>query len=531
MSFRRNIEIESDGSEARPLFSQPYICSVNAEDEYVVLYNPRDTYFDLDGYSIADGKIHHTFRFPSRCRIPPRSEYYIYTCPGADQFDHGTLFEYHVLWTNLDGTLRRMEVLNNDKCSVKLLSPTRRVLSVCTAGEANPLTAERLKYEAQQQSFMHRIAVQVNFLLCYLRVILLFIMSMLAVSAVTFDYNNDSDYNWFSFLTTNDSTGPVRAVLLFVLLYWATFALDMLSRLKGQYTGGKDPIPAGISLFADRLTSIVLGGAVWLVLCREHFLLLVAAATAGSSSNIPTDTTATSGGSMMAMTMITPAAVQVGGIHVQMGVDQQGGEEAEATMMSWILPTINSCLGLNAYILLTAILTELLAFFAYSMYVSKQQTGSATQPQQQQMQQQSTSVGSSSSSSSNARAASATTPGSGGGGATRRGGRSVGASSSGSSSSSSSRGFIQPKEAVSRSDVYAWIARIHPALLTVTCMGSEFYMLHCFTSYFHQYLWNPRDILSTAWVVITHLSCCAYYIRLLNHIVVFLGTVGVLLIS
>jgi hypothetical protein len=60
--------------------------------------------------------MHHTFKFPRRCRIPPRTEYCIYTCPGAANFDHGSLMEYHVLWTNHDGSLRRMEVLNNGKC-------------------------------------------------------------------------------------------------------------------------------------------------------------------------------------------------------------------------------------------------------------------------------------------------------------------------------------------------------------------------------------------------------------------------------
>jgi hypothetical protein len=143
MNFRRNIELEADASDRAMRFGEPYITSVNAEEEYVVLYNPRDEYFNLDGYSIADGKQNHTFRFPSRCRIPPQTEYYIYCQPGGPEFNHGTLFEYHVLWTNVDGTLRKMEVLNNDKCSVKLLGPDRRTLSVCEAHLDNPLTAGR----------------------------------------------------------------------------------------------------------------------------------------------------------------------------------------------------------------------------------------------------------------------------------------------------------------------------------------------------------------------------------------------------
>jgi hypothetical protein len=121
MNVRRNIEIDpllfsSDiNSTGKAQDDLPFITCANAEDEFVVLFNPRNEYFPLDGYSIADGKIHHTFKFPSRCKIPPCTEYCIYTCPGAEGFDHGSLMEYHVPWTNHDGSLRRMEVLNNGK--------------------------------------------------------------------------------------------------------------------------------------------------------------------------------------------------------------------------------------------------------------------------------------------------------------------------------------------------------------------------------------------------------------------------------
>ena len=113
---RRNIEIDAllDTAESHaPVADHPYITRVDAEQEFIVLHNPLREYFSLDGYAIADGKIHHTFKFPNRCRIPPRTDYCIYTCPGAPDFDHGALMEFHVLWTNHDGSLRKMEVLNN----------------------------------------------------------------------------------------------------------------------------------------------------------------------------------------------------------------------------------------------------------------------------------------------------------------------------------------------------------------------------------------------------------------------------------
>lgn len=117
MVVRRNIEIAGRlfSSDEDNLFDLPYIICVDAEQEFIVLYNPRNEYFHLDGYAIADGKMHHTFKFPRRCKIPPRTEYCIYTCPGAPNFDHGSLMEFHVLWTNHDGSLRKMEVLNNGK--------------------------------------------------------------------------------------------------------------------------------------------------------------------------------------------------------------------------------------------------------------------------------------------------------------------------------------------------------------------------------------------------------------------------------
>jgi hypothetical protein len=116
MHYRRNIELYTGIAQlfdCAPPEDEPFITCVDAEQEFVVLYNPRNEYFPLGHYSIADGKLHHTFKFPRRCKIPPRSEYCIYTCPGAPNFDHGSLMEYHVLWTNHDGSLRKMEVLNN----------------------------------------------------------------------------------------------------------------------------------------------------------------------------------------------------------------------------------------------------------------------------------------------------------------------------------------------------------------------------------------------------------------------------------
>ena len=186
--MRRNIEIAGRlfSSYEDNLFDLPYITCVDAEQEFIVLYNPRNEYFHLDGYAIADGKMHHTFKFPRRCKIPPRTEYCIYTCPGAPNFDHGSLMEFHVLWTNHDGSLRKMEVLNNGKycsllgrattkfilhyllkptayCDVKLITPDGTVISHCEAHKANPQAAQRLRYQAKQNSFAWRLGTSCLF--------------------------------------------------------------------------------------------------------------------------------------------------------------------------------------------------------------------------------------------------------------------------------------------------------------------------------------------------------------------------------
>lgn len=115
MKIRRPIEIEfienPDASDV-PLTSMPYIISIDAINESIVLFNPHSEYFPLEGYFITDGHRQHVFKFPHNCKIPPQTELYLYSCPGKI-VNHAALAEPHVLWTNHDGSLRKKEVINN----------------------------------------------------------------------------------------------------------------------------------------------------------------------------------------------------------------------------------------------------------------------------------------------------------------------------------------------------------------------------------------------------------------------------------
>ena len=63
---------------------------------------------------MADGNRIHIFKFPRDAVIPCNSEVYVYTCPGRMKKEElDGLPTPNILWKNLDGSLRRKEVLNN----------------------------------------------------------------------------------------------------------------------------------------------------------------------------------------------------------------------------------------------------------------------------------------------------------------------------------------------------------------------------------------------------------------------------------
>lgn len=113
MKARRNIEIEFIHDRTAGVIGEtPYIESLDLLKENVTLRNPQDAVISLKGYFITDYKKLHLFHFPDDCQISASGHLTIHTCPGRSKGNAEFVHPY-VLWTNKDGSLRRMEVLNN----------------------------------------------------------------------------------------------------------------------------------------------------------------------------------------------------------------------------------------------------------------------------------------------------------------------------------------------------------------------------------------------------------------------------------
>lgn len=115
MRFRRNIEFDFQKQkhvDSRHQNQRPFISSMNLQEEYVTLVNPQDYDFDIEDYVLTDGKKMHQYVFPKDSFIPAGGTLHVYTCPGKVD-NHDTFIVPYVLWMNLDGSLRKKEVLNN----------------------------------------------------------------------------------------------------------------------------------------------------------------------------------------------------------------------------------------------------------------------------------------------------------------------------------------------------------------------------------------------------------------------------------
>ncbi len=119
MSIRRNIEINflqnrkyTDSNCPKSNDKTVFISSLDLIGEIAVLTNPTNDNVSIEKWSISDGKKLHTFVFPLNCVIHRNSTLNVYTCPGRE-YNGGVYTNPCVLWTNLDGTMRKKEVLNN----------------------------------------------------------------------------------------------------------------------------------------------------------------------------------------------------------------------------------------------------------------------------------------------------------------------------------------------------------------------------------------------------------------------------------
>ncbi|KAJ1422444.1 hypothetical protein B484DRAFT_114440 [Ochromonadaceae sp. CCMP2298] len=63
-------------------------------------------------------------------------------------------------------------------------------------------------------------------------------------------------------------------------------------------------------------------------------------------------------------------------------------------------------------------------------------------------------------------------------------------------------------------DLYLHVAACSPALLSSLCLASEYYVLHCHSSYFYEFPWDPSSRLSCLWLLLVALGCAAFYCRI-----------------
>lgn len=416
MIVRRNIEITGRlfTSDEDSLFDLPYIICVDAEQEFVVLYNPRNEYFHLDGYSIADGKMHHTFKFPRRCKIPPRTEYCVYTCPGAPNFDHGSLMEFHVLWTNHDGSLRKMEVLNNAYCDVKLITPDGNVISHCEAHKANPQAAQRLRYQTKQNSFAWRFGSALQSCLIYARIVALFGMA---------------------------ASAALSLPLWYVALYWTALLCDVFSRGKQE----RNPTLTTISLLGDRLSSLVLSLSLLHLFFTSHSAI-------GNTQDVSFN------GTLGAVAWNNTGTRMVPGLSAR-------------TVMLALLLELGAVLLNTRHLLYPCPSSDVLAVSGLNL---DPQSEAPLNPENEEENED---------------------------------------PSLDSTLGNSTIG-----------DLYTVLQGLNGWVVTVLCVGAEYFLVHCYTSYHYQCetplktTWTYRF-----WVLAATIGCCAFVVRMLNHASLIVG--------
>jgi hypothetical protein len=112
---RRSLEIEFVHNLACPEFplrDTPFISAMDADEEYLTIFNPSSEELCLDHYFVVDSKRLHKFTFGKDHIVPAHSQLHLYTCPGGNYLK-GHFISPYALWMNHDGSLRRKEVLNN----------------------------------------------------------------------------------------------------------------------------------------------------------------------------------------------------------------------------------------------------------------------------------------------------------------------------------------------------------------------------------------------------------------------------------
>lgn len=215
MKIRRSLEIDFLHNLVCPEFplsETPFISSLNAQEEYITLYNPSSQPFNLDGFFLADSRKLHYLLFTNQDKIEARSQLYIYCCPGNPNINHNhstksakqtsSFMEPNVLWKNNDGSLRKKEVLNNEHCTMQLHAPNGKCLAACTATNNGPVKIQRRSEEYAELPTL-QLSREMRLIICLIRVV------VLSIAGICVMFKQRS---------------------LFVYLYWIAFLLDILER-------------------------------------------------------------------------------------------------------------------------------------------------------------------------------------------------------------------------------------------------------------------------------------------------------------
>lgn len=208
-----------------PLSETPYIATVEADDEYITICNPRSTELLLKDYYVVDSRKLHKFVFQKdEDKIEPHGTLYLYTCPKLSIEREVVFKEPHVLWRNLDGSLRRKEILNNgmliqlndivtcmllimrslrslEHCEMLLYAPNHKCIASCSSDRSGKHEIKRREEELQSLPSLH-LDVFSRTLISILRIVLL-----IAFAICAFEHH------------------PYR-----IPLYWMAFLGDLFSR-------------------------------------------------------------------------------------------------------------------------------------------------------------------------------------------------------------------------------------------------------------------------------------------------------------
>lgn len=237
-TLRRSIEfsIVQDIYYAEfPLSETPYIATVDADDEFITICNPRSTELHLKDYYVIDRKRLHKFVFTEDEHIvQPHGTLYLYTCPKLTMERQKSFQDPHVLWRNVDGSLRRKEVLNNEHCEMLLYAPNNKCIASCSSDRYGRHEIKRREEELHSiPSLMFSSTTRT--ILSLLRIVVL-----------------------VAFAICSLESHPYR-----IFLYWGAFFLDIFSREScnsalDDSSFSKSPLLRALNCYGDDINLFIL---------------------------------------------------------------------------------------------------------------------------------------------------------------------------------------------------------------------------------------------------------------------------------